>query len=410
MTSSALPENGSSTGRLELLVLAFCGLHSLFLFLWVVALLSGDADNQRDWYHLWTVGKQVATGDLTHIYSVDSLESAAADAQYFWRYPPFALYLVWPLSWLGEHAAYAVLVSIELVAMVGALWLLFRTEGTVPAAPAWAVAVLCSAPALSTLILGQSSGLLLLVVVVAAWLWRHDRPLLACALLGVLAFKPNWGLFFGLYALGSREWRGAGVMAAVVAGLCLVSLPLGTHLWTDFLGSALSNGEVLVEYEAFKQITLKGFLAAVVPGQAVATWIWAGCALALLGLTCWIWQRLRALERGVHGLGIAVVLAVALNPYGSFYDALILAFPATLWWTSRRLYMPAIWRGIGLCIAVIWIWEHFSMYYSGLFESAGWPVTAPFSLIGPLSVLWLIGEGISLAKTRPLDSEERRPL
>jgi len=390
------PEKPTS-GLLSLVLLAFCSLHLIYPVLWLLTVLQGDVDIQRDWYHLWWVGQQFAAGEWDGLYSLDATPETEASSLYFWRYPPFAFYLVWPLSWLGQGAAYATLVIIELLAMIGALWLMLRTVRLEPHVLPWAAAILCSAPAASTLIIGQSSGLLLLVLAAAVFLWHKDKRLLACIVLGLLAIKPNWGIFFGLFALVWREWRGAGAMLGVVGLLVLSSLPLGTGIWQQFLDASFANDAVVGQYEAFKQITLKGFLGAVLP-QAFSGWVWALCSVGLVLWTGWTWTRLKTSGRGAHALGLTLLLAVAVNPYASFYDALVLAVPATLWWANRERYPRTLFLSIGGLIGLMWVWEYFTMYYAGNLQTLGLNLATPFSLVGPCAALWLVFEGLSATK------------
>jgi hypothetical protein len=240
---------------------------------------------------------------------------------------------------------------------------------------------------LTTIISGQSSALLLLCVVGAASLWTRGRTLAACAVLGLLALKPNWGIFFGFYVLVRREWRGAAAMLAVVAGLWALTLPLGTDLWVDFIRVSLSNVDLRASYEPYKLITLKGFLDVLLGQNPVTLIAWGASSLALLVVAAWAWQKPGPPARD---LALVVLLAIAANPYGFFYDALLLALPATLWWSERFKWRPAPWLAVGWLIAVLWCWEHYSYSYSNVLGHFGLTWLPPFSLVGPGAVLWLI--------------------
>jgi threonine/homoserine/homoserine lactone efflux protein len=62
----------------------------------------------------------------------------------------------------------------------------------------------------------------------------------ACAVLALLAFKPNLGIFFGLYLIVRREWRGLAVMIAIVAiGLASIIATMGWWFdWLRLIGAA----------------------------------------------------------------------------------------------------------------------------------------------------------------------------
>jgi hypothetical protein len=129
--------------------------------------------------------------------------------------------------------------------------------------------------------------------------------------------------------------------------------------------------------------------------------VWGPIALVLFGYAVAAWRKPAPTLR--H-LGLVVLLAVAANPYLSFYDGLLLAVPATVWWSERALWRRSRWRLVGICIGAIWLWEHASHSWSPALEMAGIGVLPPFSIIGPVSAFWLILgslESIYISRDRP---------
>ena len=227
---------------------------------------------QGDWHHLKTVADHFVAGDWSRLYAVGE---QALDPRYFWRYPPFALYLVAPLAWLPEMWAYSVLVAIEILALAVSLWLLRSLEPFRDMRAEWFLAIALSAPMLSTIVTGQSSALIMLCIVGAATLWTRGKVIHACVLLGLLAIKPNWGIVFGLMAIVRREWKGAAAMAGVAVLLCALSLPLGFQLWKDFFGISVGHSFTLAGYEPQKLITLRSFLEGTLGKGDLTLILWA---------------------------------------------------------------------------------------------------------------------------------------
>jgi hypothetical protein len=352
--------------------------------MWIVQ-LAQYGPRPNDWLHLKIVADHFVGGDWAHLYSTGS---DSINPGYLWRYPPFALYLVAPLAWLSPPVAYALLITIEVAALGISLVLLARlAPPPAPLAHIWVLAVVTSAPALSTVIAGQSSGLILLLISVAAWCWTRGRVLVACALLGVLAVKPNWGVFFGLYAIWIGEWRGAAAMAAVAGALCAMSLPLGSELWRGFIDLSLANNELLAPYPAYKVITLKGFIDGLVGPGDTATALWSASIVALAVAAARAWARRRS---AVDGLGITVIFAICANPYASFYDALVLTIPAAVWLADRGGSSPRRWSVIGIGLAAFWCGEHYAYTWTNILESVGWSATPLFSVVGPMTAVWLV--------------------
>ena len=338
---------------------------------------------QNDWRHFQVAAEQFVSGQWADLYT-DRLDTVHPG--YFWRYPPFALYAVAPLAWMPQGWAYGLLASIGLAALAGSLVLLSRF-GPPAELEAWVLAIALSAPALSTLITGQISALLLLCVVTAAALWTRGHVVAACAVLGLLAVKPNLGIFFGGYVIARREWRGAGAMVAVVIGLSALTLPLGFELWADFLRVSLSNTTLIAQYEPYKMITLKSFLSSVLGDGRVAQVLWVGVSLGLSAAAVSVWQRPGP---PLRYLGHVLLLAIAANPYASFYDALLLVVPATVWWLERDSWRRNRWIVVGALIATMWCWEQWAHTYREILKSAGLGVTPPFSLVGPIAAVWLL--------------------
>ena len=369
--------------RTHHVVFFLLALHFVFPALWLVILFQ-QGPRPNDWLHLKVVADHFVAGDWAHLYSTGA---DAINPGYFWRYPPFALYLVAPLAWVPPGAAYPLVAGTQVAALIASLVLLARVAPPLPGtAHVWALAVALSAPAMSTVIAGQSSALILLCVAGAAALWTRGRTVAACALLGLLAIKPNWGVFFGVFALAVREWRGAAAMLGVAVGLCAAAVPLGWPLWRDFLAISASHDALLAGYEPYKVITLSGFLnAAVGPGLAART-LWLAASVGLGALTVLAWQ---ARGSAVRGLGLVVLLVLVINPYASFYDALVLAVPASAWWAERARWRSGPWRLVGTLIAVAWCGEQYLYSWANLLERVGVQWAPAFSLVGPVAATWL---------------------
>ncbi|MGH7554144.1 MAG: glycosyltransferase family 87 protein [Longimicrobiales bacterium] len=340
-----------------------------------------------DWLHLKMVADHFVAGDWTHLYDTGE---QAFNPGYFWRYPPFALYIVAPLAWLPEVWAYALLAGVEVVALAASLCLLQRLEPFRHRRSEWLLAITLSAPALTTIVTGQSSALITLCVVGAATFWTRGQVIPACALLGLLAIKPNWGIVFGLLAIVRSEWKGAATMAGVAVLLCVLTLPLGLRIWADFAGASMANADILASYEPHKLITLRGFLEGTLGKGDLTLILWATAAAGLIVTAAFAW---RAPGPPLRHLGIGLLLAVAANPYASFYDALVLAVPATAWWVERDRWRRGPWRAVGTLLAVAWCSEQWLYPWGALTAAAGLPWRAPVSLVGPATAFWLVLAG-----------------
>jgi glycosyl transferase family 87 len=356
---------------------------ALFPGMWLISVLQNPPAT-GDWRHLKTVADHFMAGDWSRLYAVGE---QALDSRYFWRYPPFALYVVAPLAWLPELWSYWVLVGAEIVAVGVSLRLLQRLEPFRDMRTEWLLAIILSPPMLTTVVAGQSSALIMLCIVGAASLWTRGEVTRACAVLGLLAIKPNWGIVFGLLALVRREWKGAATMAGVALLLCALSFPLGFQLWADFLGVSVGHSFALAGYEAQKLITVKAFLEGTIGKGDLTLLLWAIAATALVVTAVLAW---RAPGPPLRHLGIGVLLIVSANPYAFFYDALVLAVPATVWWAERDRWDRTPWLVVGALLALMWCWEQWLYSWGAIAVAAGVWWRPPVSIVGPASAIWLV--------------------
>lgn len=374
---------GRRPNTLPNLLFPFLVLHSIFPAMWLTTVVkTGPVPN--DWLHLKIVADHFVAGDWTHLYSVGE---QALNPGYFWRYPPFALYVVAPLAWLPAHWAYAVLAVVEVLALATSLWLLQRLEPFRRMRREWVLAIVLSAPALSTIITGQSSALIMLTVVGAASRWSDGHTVRACAILGLMAIKPNWGIVFGLMAIVRKEWKGATAMAGVALLLCALTLPLGLQIWVDFFNVSTANTDVLATYDPRKLITLRGFLEGLLGKSSLTLIAWELAAVALVLAAVLAW---RAPGTPLRHLGTALLLAVAANPYASFYDALVLAVPATVWWAERERWGRGPWLVVATLLAVVWCSEQWLYSWGVITKAAGLTWLPLVSVVGPASAVWLV--------------------
>jgi hypothetical protein len=85
-----------------------------------------------------------------------------------------------------------------------------------------------------------------------------------------------------------------------------------------------------------------------------------------------------------------VLLVVSANPYAFFYDALVLAIPATVWWAERESWSRKPWLIVGALIALIWCSEQWLYSWGVLAGIAGVPWRPPVSLVGLAASIWLV--------------------
>jgi hypothetical protein len=161
-------------------------------------------------------------------------------------YPPFYLLLIRPLGWLSYPVAQALWSATTLLAYIVAV-----------CAPAWRLRIVLPAllaPAIAINLLYGQNGFLTAALLVGGVRLAPSRPVAGGVLLGLLAYKPQFGLLVVIALVAARMWRAAAVAAFTVVAAVLASLlAFGPEPWTawarampDFVAIVDANRERLL--------------------------------------------------------------------------------------------------------------------------------------------------------------------
>jgi hypothetical protein len=159
-----------------------------------------------------------------------------------------------------------------------------------------------------------------------ALLSLDKRPWLAGVLIGLLAYKPQFGVLIPLALVAGGYWRTIGAAAAtVIALVALATAALGVEIWQAFLASTHFTQSVVLEqgntgWEKIQSI----FSAARSWGADLPTayTLQFLLALALATSLIWLWRSEAASELKAAALATACLLA---TPYVLDYDLVVLA-------------------------------------------------------------------------------------
>ncbi len=280
-----------------------------------------------DFTHLYGAGSLVRDGRAADAYDHAALHAAqqrifASDAvpYYGWHYPPTYLWVAGLFAGLPYLAALALWLALTLP-----LYLL-AINRIVAGRPAMLLALAYPA-AFVNLIHGQN-GFLTAGLTGLALLALERRPLLAGVLIGLLAFKPQFGVLIPFALAAGGQWRAfAAAAATVLATAALATGLYGAEIWPVFLESATFTREQLIEQGAASfHRSVSSFAALRLFGAplALAYAVQATAALAALAVVIWAWRG-----SGPQALKSALLVACTLlaTPYGWDYDLMLLALP-----------------------------------------------------------------------------------
>jgi hypothetical protein len=245
-------------------------------------------------------------------------------------YPlPLALVFV-PLSPLPLYQSYIAWTALSLGMILLSFYLLVRLK---PKSYPWLlITCLCAGlilfrPTILTLVNGQLTALLLLVLTGVLHLWNKDRWEWGALLLSVLILKPNLGapilLLLGLWLVLEKKYKA--VLALILGGaiLLVIGLMMNPAWVQEYLGigggkvqdtfgfspTAWGLGSLLCDFRSPRSLLVGG----------------AGALLLLLA-AAWLYIRGR-----VHTPSAVIPLVITtgllVTPYSWTYDQLLLVIP-----------------------------------------------------------------------------------
>ncbi len=267
--------------------------------------------------------------------------------QPYYLYPPYFALILAPLAALPFDAAYLVWTALNCLLLICSLYLLEQYCGLGKrAALALRLASVCFLPVFVTLLQGQVSILLLLLLVLVFFALRRGTrgEILAGVLLACALIKPQYVVPVLLVLALRRQWRLLGSFMATAAVLFgLPMLIFGPSISGGYLRAlhAASSWSMHAQYIGFGPEGNQSFAGAaqqLLPALP-ATIAFATLCLLVLGLLGWV--ALRAPNQEV-ALGMAVVVALLISPHVFIYDLALLLLPAVIVLRYRPPAFPLV--------------------------------------------------------------------
>ncbi len=170
------------------------------------------------------------------------------------------------------------------------------------------------------------TGFLCAALLGVAFLCWSKKPFLSGLCLGLLAFKPQFGLLIPLALLVSGSWRIFAAATITVLTLCAFTfIVFGQETWVAFFESMHVTRTYVLETGATGWHKIQSLFAAIRMwgGSIEVAYIFQGLGLTALGITTVaLWRSKTAHELKVAALMTACLLS---TPYLLDYDLMILA-------------------------------------------------------------------------------------
>jgi hypothetical protein len=294
-----------------------------------IALADGLIDRNgkplgTDFSNVYAAGTLGWAGKAADAY-VPALQHAAEKAVFGnntpffgWHYPPFFFVVAFAVAALPYAWGLLMWMVAGLAAYLAAI------HAILPRRETWLAAL--AFPAVFVNIGHGQNGFLTAALLGGALQIMDRRPWLAGVLIGLLAYKPQFGVLIPLALLASQRWTTIIAAAATVIGLVVAAtLSLGTGIWQAFLNSTNFTQHIVLEQGGTGWEKIQSIFSAVSAWGAsvpVAYAVQTALGVALAASIVWLWRSEAAFDLKASALATASLLA---TPYVLDYDLMVLA-------------------------------------------------------------------------------------
>ncbi|HET9019823.1 MAG TPA: glycosyltransferase family 87 protein [Acetobacteraceae bacterium] len=316
-------------------LLAFEVLALGFLVLWTHGAFAPQPPTTTGFSSFYAAGR-LALGPAPYLaydaaahYAAQQAATQPGVEHFVFYYPPVFLLLCAALARLPYMAAFLLFEAATL-----ALCLPVGTRILARPGRARFLPVVAFPAVIWTVGLGQNA--LLTAAILGGGLMLLDRrPALAGVVLGLLCYKPHFGLLLPVALIAGRRWRAVAGAAAAVAALGALSLALfGWRCWHDYLLAFAASGSVYASGQVSFAAMVTPFGAALLWGasSSVATVVQGVALLLAAAVVAWVWRQPDApLAARASVLLAATLIAV---PLALFYDMMPLGLG--VFWLSAQ--------------------------------------------------------------------------
>ncbi len=286
-----------------------------------------------DFFGLWSFGRFAALSGASIYDPValaryqQTLDPTLGGGGFPYPYPPTFLLVLIPLGMLALPVAYVCWISVT-----------FALYGLATLGRDWrslsSLALLAAPATLINAITGQN-GFLSAALLIGGLRLLASHPIIAGALLGLLAYKPQFVLLMPVVLLASRNWRAIlSAIATTVIVAVVTSAALDPWIWLEWIVKFPSYQAQLQANQA----SLDHMMPTVIAGlHALGAPPPIGYLVQLL-LSCsivvMVWDAWR---RGMTEQAIALVAvgSIIATPYAMIYDMPMVAAGIAIHWKAR---------------------------------------------------------------------------
>jgi hypothetical protein len=323
------------------------------LFLQHYWIMNPDGHPQQiDFLSFFTAGKFVLQGMPLQAYDWNAVYQAQIvlvghDFKEFlpFNYPPTVLMLLGYLAQIPYQAAFLGFIAVSL-----ALYAL--TARAILGHGAGAFIAMAMPTVIVNIVPGQN-GFLTAALMGGSLLNLNERPILSGIFLGLLTYKPQFGVLFPLVLAMDGRWRTfltASLVTILWFGAALIQF--GPEIIPAFLRSFAATGSLVLDQGAVGWAKIQspyGLLRTLGLGSGAAWAIQGAFSLGAAGAVLWLWRQEIPFALKAAGLATGALL---VTPYVLHYDLAILMVPIAFLFRSGE-FDAYEWGGVFLANVLV---------------------------------------------------------
>jgi arabinofuranan 3-O-arabinosyltransferase len=314
-----------------------------------------------DFVNVWAAGRLVLEGHPALAYDWDiqkKIEVALLGQDFIgnfaWHYPPPFLFVAATLAQFPYPVAFVGWVSVSLIPYLAVM----RAIVGRPFGLMLAVAI---PMVLNNTLVGQN-GFLTAALIGGTLYLMPMRPVLSGICLGLLSYKPQYGLLFPLVLIAASQWTVFFTAACIALAMALASwLAFGTESWQAFFHWMPMFSQAFLTEGKATWWKLQSIFAVIryFGGTEQLAWIvqWIMSGTVAVGLVL-MWRSRIGYPLKAAALAVGTLL---ITPYLFMYDMMVLAIPVA-WLVRigletgfRRYELVALACAVGLIVSFIFL-------------------------------------------------------
>ena len=279
-----------------------------------------------DFSWIWVSGTFAVSSDPARAYDYSAFSAARAllagpggciFLDNGFDYPPTSLFLTYPLGLLPYPTAFAVWLVATLLVYLAAVHAIIPRRAAV-------IVALTTSPVVFNVLLGQN-GFLTAGLIGLSLAFTARRPWMSGIFLGLLTYKPQFGILFPFALLASRNWRSL-VSAAATSLLLSVAaaIAFGYQAWPSFIYSLVNREGNLSEVPGvpIPLLSTFGFLQSVGASTRISWIVHLALAAIVAAAVFAIWAK--PIPHSLKAAALCIG-SVTVTPYVLGYDFCVLS-------------------------------------------------------------------------------------